>query len=63
LLIKSFGGITENAVRIQIYSANVAYCLVTIVEHDVSLYRSEFDMLRILNMSLFDKSPIRELFE
>lgn len=63
LHIKSFWGVTENAVRIQIYSAITAYCLVAIVEHDLSLNRSTFDVLRILSMSLFDKTPIRELFE
>lgn len=63
LHIKSFWGITENAVKIQIYSAITTYCLVAIVEHDLRLNRSTFDVLRILSMSLFDKSPIRELFE
>jgi len=63
LHIKTFWGITENAVKIQIYSAITAYCLVAIVEHDLRLNRSTFDVLRILSMSLFDKSPIRELFE
>ena len=63
LHVKSFWGVTENAVRIQIYSAITAYCLIAIVEHDLRLNRSTFDVLRILGMSLFDKSPIRELFE
>jgi len=63
LHIKSFWGVTENAVRIQIYSAITAYCLVAIIEHDLCLNRSTFDVLRILSMSLFDKTPIRELFE
>jgi IS4 transposase len=63
LNVKSFWGVTENAVRIQIYSAITAYCLVAIVEHDLRLDRSTFDVLRILSMSLFDKTPIRELFE
>ena len=63
LHIKSFWGVTENAVRIQIYSAITAYCLVAIVEHDLRLNRSTFDVLRILSLSLFDKTPIRELFE
>jgi hypothetical protein len=63
LHIKSFWGITENAVRIQIYSAITAYCLVAIVEHDLRLNRTTFDVLRILSMSLFDKASIRELFE
>lgn len=63
LHIKSFWGITENAVRIQIYSAITAYCLIAIIEHDLRLNRSTFDVLRIISMSLFDKTPIRELFE
>jgi hypothetical protein len=63
LHVKSFWGITENAVRIQVYAAITAYCLVAIIEHDLRLDRSTFDVLRILSMSLFDKTPIRELFE
>jgi hypothetical protein len=62
LHIKSFWGITENAVRIQIFSAIATYCLVAIVEHDLRLNRSTFDVLRILSMSLFDKTPLKELF-
>ena len=62
LHIKSFWGVTETTVRIQIYTAITAYCLVAIVEHDLRLDRSTFDVLRILSMSLFDKTPIRELF-
>ncbi len=63
LNIKSFWGVTENAVRIQIYAAITAYCLVAIIEHDLKLNRSTFDVLRILSMSLFDKTPIKDLFE
>jgi hypothetical protein len=63
LHIKSFWGVTENAVRIQIYSAIITYCLVAIIEHDLRLNRSTFDVLRILSMSLFDKTPIKGLFE
>jgi hypothetical protein len=63
LHVKSFWGVTENAVKIQIYSAIATYCLVAIIEHDLSLNRSTFDVLRILSVSLFDKTPIRELFE
>ena len=63
LHITSFWGITENAVRIQIFSAITAYCLVAIIEHDLKLNRSTFDVLRIFSMSLLDKTPIRELFK
>jgi hypothetical protein len=63
LYIKSFWGNSENAVRIQIYCAISAYCLVAIAEHDCRLNRSMFDALRILRGSLIDRTPIRELFE
>jgi len=63
LYIKSFWGNSENAVRIQIYCAISAYCLVAVAEHDFHLKRSMFDVLRILRGSLIDKTPIRELFE
>jgi len=42
LHIKSFWGISENAVRIQIYTAITAYCLVAIVENELKLGRSTF---------------------
>jgi hypothetical protein len=63
LHVKSFWGVTENAVKIQIYAAITAYCLVAIIEHDLRLNRSTFDVLRILSMSLFDKTPIKDLLE
>ena len=62
LKIKSFWGTTETAVKIQIYSAITAYCMVAIVEHDLKLHRSTYEVLRILSASLLDKTPIKELF-
>lgn len=62
LKIKSFWGTTESAVRIQIFTAITAYCMVAIVEHDLQLHRSTYEVLRILSVSLLDKTPIKELF-
>ena len=62
LKIKKFWGATENAVRIQIYSAICAYCLVAIVQHDMQLKRSTYEMLQILGVSLTDKTPLYDLF-
>ncbi|MCK9311944.1 MAG: IS4 family transposase [Bacteroidales bacterium] len=62
LKIKSFWGITENAVRIQIYSAIITYCLVAIVGHDLKLERSTYEILTVLGISLLDKTPVKELF-
>ena len=60
--IKKFWGTTENAVRIQIYSAICAYCLVAIVQHDMQLKRSTYEVLQILGVSLTDKTPLFDLF-
>ena len=62
LQVKKFWGHTENAVRIQVYTAISAYCLVAIAEHDYGLDRSMFDVLRVVSNSLLDTMPIRELF-
>ena len=62
LKIKSFWGTTETAVRIQIYSAITAYCLVAIVEHELKLHKSTYEVLRVLSASLLDKTPIQDLF-
>ena len=62
LKVKSFWGTTENAVRIQIYSAIITYCLVAIVGNELKLERSTYEILQILGVSLLDKTPINELF-
>ena len=62
LKIKKFWGTTENAVRIQIYSAVSTYCLVAIVQHDMKLDRSTYEILQILSISLTDKTNLRDLF-
>ena len=63
LKIRKFWGTTENAVRIQISAAITAYCLVAIVQHDMKLKRSTYEVLQILSISLTDKTPLRELFD
>ena len=63
LKIKKFWGTTENAVRIQIYSAICTYCLVAIIQHDMHLSRSTYELLQILSISLTDKIHLRDLLE
>jgi len=63
LKIKKFWGTTENAVRIQISSAIIAYCLVAIVQHELQLKRSTYEVLQILSISLMNKTPLVDLFE
>ncbi len=62
LRIKKFWGTSENAVRIQIYCALITYCLVAIVQHDMRLERSIYEVLQILGISLTDKTHLRYLF-
>ena len=63
LKIKKFWGASENAVRIQIYCAICAYCLVAIVQHDMQLDLSTYEVLQIVGMSLTDSSPLRDLLD
>jgi len=63
LKVKSFWGTTENAVRIQIYSAIIAYCLISIVAAELKIDRSIYEILQIAGISILDKTPINELFK
>lgn len=62
LKIKKFWGTSENAVRIQVYVAICTYCLVAIVQKDMQLDRSTYEVLQILSISLTDKTHLRDLF-
>lgn len=61
LKIKSFWGTTENAVKIQIYSAIIAYCLVVLIAHQLKSEKSIYNILQVLSISLLDKTPINQL--
>ena len=63
LKIKKFWGTSENAVKTQIYVAIITYCLVAVVQHDMRLERSTYEVLQILSISLTDKTPLRNLFD
>lgn len=62
LKIKSFWGTTENAVRIQIFTAIITYCLVAIAGKDLQLNRPTYEILQVFGISLLDKTPVSELF-
>lgn len=55
LRIKEFYGTSENAVKIQIYAAIIAYCLVVIVQECMDLKLQTYDVLRILSTALLTK--------
>lgn len=61
LKIKSFWGRSQNAVKIQVYSAIIAYCLVALIRNNLKVDRSIYEILQILSISLLDKTPLNEL--
>ena len=62
LKIKKFWGNTENAVRIQIYSAITAYCMMAIVQKKMKIERSIYEMLQLASVSLTETLPLYKLF-
>jgi IS4 transposase len=62
LKIKSFWGTSENAVRIQIYSAITTYCMVVMMAEKMKLKRSTYEILQVLGISLLDKTPVNQIF-
>ena len=62
LKIKKFWGETENAVRIQIYTAITAYCMMAIVQKKMGVERSIYEMLQFVSVSLTDTIELKALF-
>src|SRR5881296_3465686 len=58
LRIKAFYGTSENAVKIQIWIAVSVYVLVAIVRKRLVLEASLYQILQILSVTLFEKTPI-----
>jgi len=61
LKVKTFWGHTENAVKIQLYCAIIAYCLVAIVAKELKIERHIYTILQIVGFSLHDKTPLKQL--
>lgn len=61
LNIQRFWGETENAVRIQIYAAITAYCMVAIIQHETKTELSIYEVLETVSMVLTDKTPLYDL--
>jgi hypothetical protein len=58
LHIKSFYGTSENAVKTQVWIAISVYVLVAIVKKELGVERSLSEILQILSLTLFEKTPI-----
>jgi len=58
LRIKAFYGTSENAVKTQIWIAVSVYVLVAIVRKRLGVEASLYQLLQILSLTLFEKTPI-----
>jgi hypothetical protein len=63
LRIKAFYGTSENAVKTQIWIAVSVYVLVAIVRRRLGLEASLFQILQILSVTLFEKTPILQALQ
>jgi hypothetical protein len=61
LKIKSFWGESENAVKTQIWIAICTYLLAAIAKKELNIDRNLYEILQILSVSAFDKTPLNQL--
>jgi len=61
LRIKSFYGTSENAVKIQIYSAISVYVMIAIIKKKLNIAESLYTILQILSINIFSKVFINQL--
>lgn len=61
LIIKKFWGHTPNAVKIHLWSAICTYTIVAYIKHSLKSDLSVYEIIQILGVSVFDKTPMAEL--
>ena len=61
LRIKSFFGTSENAVKTQVWIAVSVYVLAAIVKKRLGLDASLYETLQILNLTMFETTPLHQL--
>lgn len=61
LRIKAFFGTSENAVKTQIWIAVSVYVLVAIVRKRLNLEASLYELLQILSLTMFERTPLHQL--
>jgi len=62
LKILSFWGHTENAVKTQIWIAIATYVIVAIAKKRLNLQYSLYEILQMISLSAFEKTPVYQLF-
>ena len=63
LRIKAFYGTSENAVKAQIWIAVSVYVLVAIVRKRLGMEASLYQILQILSLTQFEKTPILQALQ
>jgi len=61
LRIKAFYGTTENAVKTQVWIAIATYVLIAIMKKRLNLTHSLYEILRVLDLNMFEMTPIPAL--
>jgi len=61
LKIKRFWGVSENAVKTQIWIAICNYLLVAIIKKELKIEKSLYEILQIISVSVIDKSQLNQL--
>jgi len=61
LRIKAFFGTSENAVKTQIWIAISVYVLIAIVKKRLNLKASLYELLQILSLTMFERTPLDQL--
>lgn len=61
LTIKKLWGRSENAVNIHIWVAICTYLMIAYIKHRLSSQLSIYEIMQILSISAFDKTPLQEL--
>jgi hypothetical protein len=62
LRIKQFYGTSENAVKVQIWTAVSVYVLVAIIKKRLNLEASLYTLLQVFSVTLFEKIPLNKDF-
>jgi len=62
LRVKAFYGTTPNAVKTQVWIAISVYVLVSILKKQLDLEASMYEILQVLSVMLFEKTPVKSLF-
>jgi len=61
LRIKAFFGTSENAVKTQLWIGVSVYVLIAIIKKRLNLQASMYELLQILSLTMFERTPLNQL--